>query len=52
LVPLDDASESLPRHEPHHLREQRLACVHASLPVAQTRKHRKCAQQNSNRGHP
>jgi hypothetical protein len=26
----NDASESLPRNKLHHLREQRLACVHAT----------------------
>ena len=52
IVALDDASEGLPRHELHDLREQRLAHVHASPRVVQTRKHRKCAIRNSNRGHP
>jgi hypothetical protein len=52
LVPLDDATEGLPRHELHHLREQRLAHVHASPRVVQTREHRKRAIRNSNRGHP
>ncbi len=42
--PLDDASEGLPRHELHHLREQRLATVHASPRVVQTREHRKQAR--------
>lgn len=38
--------------ELHDLREQRLAHVHASLRVVQTREHRKRAIRNSNRGHP
>jgi hypothetical protein len=41
LVPLDDASKGFPRHELHHLRKQRLAHVHAALPVVESRKHRK-----------
>jgi len=41
VVPLDDAGEGLPRHELHHLREQRLAHIHASPQVVETRKHRK-----------
>jgi len=49
-VSLDDASEGLPRHELHDLREQCLAYVHASLRVDRTREHRKF--RNSNRGHP
>jgi len=52
FVPLDDATEGLPRHELHHLRKQRLAHVHASPRVDQIRKHRKSAVCNSNRGHP
>ena len=52
LVSLDDATEGLPRHELHHLREKRLAHVHASPRVGQTRELRKSADQNSNRGHP
>ena len=36
----------------HQLRKQRLARVHASPRVDQTRKHRKPAARNSNRGHP
>ena len=44
LLPLEDASEGLPRHELHHLREQRLATVHASPRVVQTREHRKQAR--------
>jgi hypothetical protein len=51
-MPLDDPPERLPWHELHDLREQRLACVHASPQVAQTPKHRKSAKQLSNRGHP
>ena len=51
-VAFDDSSKGLPWHVLHHLRKQRLANVHASLPVAPTRKHRKCAVKNSNRGHP
>jgi len=41
LVPFDDASKCLPRHKLHHLRKQRLAHVHAALPVVESRKHRK-----------
>jgi prephenate dehydratase len=52
VVPLDDSTEGLPRHELHHLREQRLAHVHATPQVVQTREHRKPAIRNSNRGHP
>ena len=51
-VSIDDPSETLPRHKLHDLREQCLACVHASLRVVQTRTHRKSTRQNSNRGHP
>ena len=40
-VALNDASEGLPWHLLHHLRKQRLARVHASPQVVQTRKHRK-----------
>lgn len=52
LVPVDDSTKGLPRHELHDLREQRLAHVHASPRIVQTREHRKPAIQNSNRGHP
>ena len=52
LVALDDPTEGLPRHELHHLREQRLAHVHASPQVVQTCEHRKQPNPNSNRGHP
>jgi len=52
LVPLDDASECLPRDELHHLRKGHLAQVHASPWVGQTREHRKTADQNSNLRHP
>jgi hypothetical protein len=52
LVSLDDSPEGLPRHELHDLRKQRLAHVHASPRVVQTREHRKPAIRNSNRGHP
>jgi hypothetical protein len=52
LVPFDDASKGLPRYKLHHLRKQRLAHVHAALPVVESRKHRKRATRNSNRGHP
>jgi hypothetical protein len=52
LVLLDDSTEGLPRHELHHLREQRLAHVHATPQVVQTREHRKAAIRNSNRGYP
>jgi hypothetical protein len=41
LVPFDDARKGLPRHKLHHLRKQRLARVHAELPVVESRKHRK-----------
>jgi hypothetical protein len=41
LVPRDDASKGFPRHKLHHLRKQRLAHVHAALPVVESRKHRK-----------
>jgi hypothetical protein len=50
-VPLDDASEGLPRHELHDLREQRLAQVHASLRALPTREHRNSPTRSSNRGH-
>jgi hypothetical protein len=33
------------------LRKQRLAHIHAALPVVESRKHRKRATRNSNRGH-
>jgi hypothetical protein len=52
LVPFDDAPEGLPRHELHHLREQRLPHVHASPRVRHPREHRKPAAHNPNRGHP
>jgi hypothetical protein len=52
LVSLDNSTEGLPRHELHHLREQRLAHVRASPRVVQTREHRKAAIRDSNRGHP
>ena len=42
-VTVDDAPEGLPRHILHDLCKQRLANVHASLQVHQTRKYRKCA---------
>ena len=41
LVSLDDAPEGLPRHELHDLRKKRLAHIHASPRVVQTREHRK-----------
>jgi hypothetical protein len=41
LVPFNDASKGLPRNKLHHLRKQRLAHVHAALPVVESRKHRK-----------
>jgi hypothetical protein len=34
------------------MREQRLACVHATLRVGEIRKHRKTLSPTSNRGHP
>jgi hypothetical protein len=33
LVPFNDASKGFPRHKLHHLRKQRLAHIHAALPV-------------------
>src|SRR5215469_14792700 len=50
-MPCHDAAEGLPRHELHYLCEQRLAHVHAGLRVVRTRKHRKQAGCDSNRGH-
>ena len=41
LVPFDDACKGFPRHKLHPLRKQRLANVHAALPVVESRKHRK-----------
>ena len=41
LVPFNDAPKGLPRNKLHHLRKQRLAHVHAALPVVESRKHRK-----------
>jgi hypothetical protein len=51
VVSFDDASEGLPRHELHDLREQRLAHVHASLRVVHSPEHCNLARLNSNRGH-
>ena len=51
-IPIDDATKVLPRHVLHDLRKQCFANVHATPSVVQTEKHRKCANQNSNRGHP
>ena len=48
----DDAPERLPRHELHHLREQGLANVQATLRVELRPEHRSFVRQNSNRGHP
>ena len=52
LMPIHDAPKRLPRHELHELCEQRLSQVHASIPIAETGKHRKTSKRNSNRGHP
>src|SRR5665213_1322664 len=52
LMPFNDACKGFPRHKLHHLRKQRLANVHAALQVIESRKHRKRATSNSNRGHP
>ncbi len=51
-IPIDDAAKVLPRHVLHDLRKQCLAYIHAAPSVVQTGKHRKCANLNSNRGHP
>ena len=52
LVPRDNASEGLPRHELHDLREQRFAHVHASLRVVHSPEHCHQGRPISNRGHP
>jgi hypothetical protein len=41
MVTFDDASKGLPWRELHHLREQRLANIHAALPVVEPERHRK-----------
>ena len=52
LVRRDDASKGLPRRELHYLCKKRLVHIHAALPVVESRKYRKSAPRNSNRGHP